>query len=169
MHTITKLGLTACVVVGGSGFLIYSSIGHASHYVAVDELVGDGFDRWLGKDLKIRGTVKPSSLVEAVIDQQTERSFVLQVNGREVRVFSRGPKPDTFTNDAEVIAQGRIVAASELQPRADALCKTHVRGCPIRADAEHVSVIDASDLSAKCPDHYDGARSNAKLGEPALR
>ena len=40
--TLYKVLLTIGVVVGGGGFLIYSSVGHAQHYRMVDELVSDG-------------------------------------------------------------------------------------------------------------------------------
>lgn len=154
MRTITKLGLTASVVLGGGAFLIESSISHAEHYRMVDDLVHEGFATWGDKELKVHGLVEAGSLSEQVIAHETQRSFVLQVNGAKLRVFSRGPKPDTFKDNADVIATGHLVRATELAGSAKAL--------NVRADAEQPWVLDATDLMAKCPEHYKGADITAR-------
>lgn len=161
--TLTKIALTIAVVVGGGGFLVYSSVGHAQHYRMVDELVGDGFDKWQEKELKVHGYVESGSIVEHVVGQVEHRTFVLQKNGKKIRVFSQGPKPDTFKDQSEVVATGRLVKASELQGLATEMCKdlkVPNPACPIRTDAEQQWVVDSSDLMAKCPSKYDGATSN---------
>src|SRR5450432_707784 len=99
--TIAKIALTIAVVIGGGGFLVYSSVGHAQHYRMVDELVGEGFDQWTDKELKVHGYVQSGSIVESVVGQVQHRTFVLQKNGKKIRVFSQGPKPDTFKDEAE--------------------------------------------------------------------
>jgi cytochrome c-type biogenesis protein CcmE len=161
--TLTKIALTVAVVLGGGGFLVYSSVGHAQHYRMVDELVGDGFDKWQGKELKVHGYVEAGSIVENVVGQVQHRTFVLQKNGKKIRVFSSGPKPDTFKDQSEVVATGRLVKATDLQKLGDDLCKdnkTAATACPLRTDAEQTWVVDSSELMAKCPSKYDGATSN---------
>jgi cytochrome c-type biogenesis protein CcmE len=164
--TLAKIALTVAVIFGGGGFLIYSSVGHAQHYRMVDELVSDGpkwDDKWHDKELKVHGYVEAGSIVENVVGQVQHRTFVLQKNGKKIRVFSQGPKPDTFKDQSEVVATGRIVKASELQKLADDLCKdnkTAAAACPVRTDAEQGWVVDSTDLMAKCPSKYDGATSN---------
>jgi cytochrome c-type biogenesis protein CcmE len=148
--TLTKILLTVAVVLGGGGFLVYSSVSHAQHYMMVDELVKTPFESWDGKELKVHGFVEAGSIVENTVGQVQHRSFVLQKDGKKIRVFSQGPKPDTFKDQSEVVATGHLVKAGEKKPAA----------CPIRTDAEQAYVVDSTDLMAKCPSKYDGATSN---------
>lgn len=160
---LTKILLTAAVAVGGGGYLLYSSIGSAEHYRMVDELVGDGVGKWENKDLKVHGFVESGTIVENVVGQVQHRSFVLQKNGKKIRVFSQGPKPDTFKDQSEVVASGRLVKAAEVQAIATGLCDHNAAAgaaCPIRSDAEQAWVVEATSLMAKCPSKYDGAMSN---------
>lgn len=160
--TLTKILLTVAVVLGGGGFLIYSSVSHAQHYMMVDQLVAAGpMDQWQDKEVKIHGYVESGSIVETVVGQVEHRSFVLQKEGKKIRVFSEGPKPDTFKDRSEVIATGRLIPAASVQQLATDLCKGKTgAGCPIRADAEQAWVVESNDLMAKCPSKYDGATSN---------
>ncbi|HUJ62844.1 MAG TPA: cytochrome c maturation protein CcmE [Kofleriaceae bacterium] len=158
--TLGKIALTAVVVLGGGGFLVYSSVGHAQHYKMVQELVSGGLDQWKDTELKVHGFVEAGTIVEATVNQETRRSFVLTKEGKKIRVFSTGPKPDTFKDQSEVVATGRLVPAKDMQAIADQLCAKPHPGCPIHADAEQPYVVDATDLMAKCPSKYDGAPSN---------
>src|SRR6187551_1651204 len=95
-QTLTKIALTAAVAVGGGGFLVYSSTSHAQHYEMVDKLLDKGLDNFKDKQLKVHGFVEAGSIVEATVNQETRRTFVLQKSGKKIRVFSTGPTPDTF-------------------------------------------------------------------------
>jgi cytochrome c-type biogenesis protein CcmE len=158
--TLAKIGLTAVVVLGGGGFLVKSSIGHAQHYMMVHELVDSGIDKWKDKELKVHGIVEGKTIVEDTVDQETRRTFVLEKEGKKIRVFSAGPKPDTFKDQSEVVATGRLVPAASMQKIADELCarpgsdKNPKPSCPIKADAEQPLVVDATELMAKCPSKY---------------
>lgn len=155
--TLYKVLLTIAVVIGGGGFLVYSSVGHAQHYRMVDELVGDGWTKWTDKELKVHGFVEAGSIVESVVGQVQHRTFVLQKNGKKIRVFNEGPKPDTFKDQSEVVATGRLVKASELQGLATEMCAKNIVGCPLHTDSEQEWVVVSSELMAKCPSKYDGA------------
>ncbi len=157
--TLYKVLLTIGVVLGGGGFLIYSSVGNAQHYRMVDELVGDGFTQWTDKELKVHGFVEAGSIVESVVGQVQHRTFVLQKNGKKIRIFNEGPKPDTFKDQSEVVATGRLIKASEVQALAADMCRKQSApvGCPLRTDAEQEWVMESSELMAKCPSKYDGA------------
>ncbi len=161
-QTLAKVALTAAVIIGGGGFLVYSSVGHAQHYKMVDELVADPLDKWNDKELKVHGYVEAGSIVETVVGQVQHRTFVLQKNRKKIRIINEVPKPDTFKDQSEVVATGRLIKASEVQALATDMCKgkTNVAGCPIRTDAEQTWVVESSDLMAKCPSKYDGAASN---------
>jgi cytochrome c-type biogenesis protein CcmE len=145
MRMIAKLGITAVVAVAGGGFLIASSLSHAQHFRMVDELVHEGMSGWGDTEIKVFGFVQSGSITQQVIDQQMARSFVLEKNGARVRVFSRGPAPDTFKDRAEIVATGHIVASRDMMSLAKRL--------DLHDDAAWV--LDATDLMAKCPDHYD--------------
>src|SRR5882724_9280664 len=94
--TLGKIVITAAVAVGGVGFLVKSSVSHAQKYKMVDELVKDDMGAWKGKKLQVHGWVEMGSIHEKVVDQQTHRTFLLAKDGKKIRVFSDGPKPDTF-------------------------------------------------------------------------
>jgi cytochrome c-type biogenesis protein CcmE len=160
--TLYKVLLTIAVVIGGGGFLIYSSVGHAQHYRMVDELIDDGFLKWEGKELKVHGFVEAGSIVESVVGQVQHRTFVLQRNGKKIRIFNEGPKPDTFKDQSEVVATGRLIKATEMAGLAADMCKKQPApvGCPLRVDAEQPDIVESSELMAKCPSKYDGAPSN---------
>jgi cytochrome c-type biogenesis protein CcmE len=162
--TLAKLALTAAVVAGGAGFLVYSSTSHAQHYEMVDNLLAKGLDTFEGKQLKVHGIVETGTIATATVNQETRRTFVLQKNGKKIRVFVTGPVPDTFKDASEVVATGRLVPASSMQSVADQICQSakdrDKADCPIYTDAEQDKVVDATELMAKCPSKYKGADSN---------
>lgn len=160
--TLAKIALTAAVALGGVGFLLYSSSEAAQHYEMVDNLVGKGLESFKNKQLKVHGFVEAGSIIEAIINQEQKRTFVLQKGGKKIRVFSTGPTPDTFKDQSEVVATGRLLASAEVQKLADDICANTKNpvGCPIRTDSEQTFVVDSSELMAKCPSKYEGANSN---------
>ena len=156
MRMITKLGLTAAFAVGGGALLIGSTLSHAQHYRLVDELIDDGLASWGDTEVKVHGFVAPGTIASGIVDQQMTHSFVLEMHGAHIRVFHRGPVPDTFKDNAELVATGHVVAAPTEAALAAAL--------HIPTDSAESWVVAATDLMAKCPDHYAeqaGARSTA--------
>jgi cytochrome c-type biogenesis protein CcmE len=161
-RTLAKIALTGAVALGGVGFLLYSSSEAAQHYEMVDNLVTNGIETYKNKQLKVHGFVEAGSIVEAIINQEQRRTFVLQKGGKKVRVFSMGPTPDTFKDQSEVVANGRLLPAADVQQLADEICaKTkNTVACPIHTDAEQAWVVESTELMAKCPSKYEGAPSN---------
>ncbi len=156
--TLTKVALTVAVVLGGAGFLVYSSVDHAQHYKMVDELISTGdLSGWEGKELKVHGNVEAGSIVEKIVNQEQHRTFLLTKGGKSIRVFSMGPKPDTFKDASEVVATGHLVKASDMKAMADQL------GVHLESDLPYV--VDATELMAKCPSKYDGAQVNKNLND----
>ncbi|HEU0031620.1 MAG TPA: cytochrome c maturation protein CcmE [Kofleriaceae bacterium] len=155
--TIAKIVLTAAVAVAGVGFFVKSTMGHSQEYMMVDQLMSTGMAKYQGKELKVHGWVLAGSIKEQVVNQQTVRTFVLEKEGKKVRLFSKGPKPDTFKDKSEVVATGRIVPAAERKELAASL------GVTIESDAQYV--VDATDLQAKCPSKYEGAQVNKNLND----
>lgn len=148
--SVAKIALTVMVVVGGLSFFIYKSM-KPQHYKMVDELMADDLSRWEGKEMKVHGWVQAGTIHEKTVGQETRRTFLLQKSGKAIRVFSAGPKPDTFKDQSEVVATGHLVPKGEMKAVADQL------GVPLETAAY---VLDSSELMAKCPSKYDGAPSN---------
>jgi cytochrome c-type biogenesis protein CcmE len=152
--TLGKIVLTAAVAVAGVGFLVKSSVSSAQHYKMVDDLLQTDLSSWKGKELKVHGWVESNSIHESIVNQETHRTFLLQKGGKKIRVFSAGPKPDTFKDQSEVVATGHLVPAGQMAELAKSL------GVTIESDMPYV--VDSTELMAKCPSKYDGANINSK-------
>jgi cytochrome c-type biogenesis protein CcmE len=159
--TLGKIVLTAAVAVGGVGFLLKSSVSSAQHYMMVHELMSSDMGSWKDKELKVHGWVESGSIQERIVNQETRRTFLLQREGKKIRVFSEGPKPDTFKDQSEVVATGHLVPAAQKKALAESL------GVAIESDVAYV--LDATDLMAKCPSKYDGARVNLQPPTPQYK
>ncbi len=154
--TLAKIALTAAVAVAGVGFFVRSTLGHTTHYKMVDELMAGGdLAQWKGKEIKVHGWVLAGSIKQEVVNQDTQRTFVLQKGGKKIRVFNEGPVPDTFKDQSEVVATGEIVPAESKRQLAQSL------GVTLEADLSYVVV--AKELQAKCPSKYEGAQANKDL------
>ena len=156
--TIAKLALTGAVILGGVAFFAKTASSSRQSYRMVDQLLAADVGAWKGKELKVHGWVVAGTIKEKVVNQETIRTFLLQKDGKKIRVFNRGPKPDTFKDQSECVATGRILAATEVADMAQAL--------GVRADGELAYVVEATELMAKCPSKYDGAQGNKNLDDP---
>ncbi|WP_428269373.1 cytochrome c maturation protein CcmE [Haliangium sp.] len=134
-----KIVLTVAIVAGGIGLVIASSSGDVQYYKMVDELMVEP-DNWTGKTMKVHGWVEAGSIDERISNQQVTRTFVLHNKGKRLEVEHKGPKPDTFKDLSEVVAEGQVV----------------------QKDGRYVLVAD--NLMAKCPSKYEGAESNRNAG-----
>jgi cytochrome c-type biogenesis protein CcmE len=157
--TLAKIAITAAVAVTGVGFFVKSTFDHGSRYRLVDKLVGEeNLADWADKEIKVHGYVLANSISEQVVNQQTQRTFVLQNNGKKIRVYSSGPKPDTFKDQSEVVATGRLVP---VESKKDLAAQLGVVG----TGTELAYVLDAKELQAKCPSKYEGAQVNKNLDD----
>ncbi len=153
--TLLKVVLSVAVAVGGVVFFVKSTLGNTEEYKMVDELMAGDLAHYEGRDLKVHGWVVPGTIKKKIVDQQTIHTFVIQKAGKRIRVFTKAPPPDTFNDTSEVVATGRLVPSAEVKQLATQ------RGATLDADAKYV--VEARDLSAKCPSKYDGAMANKKL------
>lgn len=137
--TLGKLVLTGLLVIAGGGFLIYSSLDNAEYYEMVDKVVAKPGE-YMGKDLKLHGYVVAGSIDDQIRGDVKEQYFVLQYEGKEIKVHHIGPKPDNLKPRSEVVAQGKLVdlGGGQLQ-------------------------FEATELMAKCPSKYEGAQSNKEI------
>jgi cytochrome c-type biogenesis protein CcmE len=135
--------LSVVVACAAIGTLVFSSFADAEYFKHVDEVMASP-GGWVGKSFKLHGFVEPGSIKEAIVGQKTQRSFVLETEGKRIVVRSEGPKPDTFKDLAEVVASGRLT----------------------QEGAEYVFV--ASDLSAKCPSKYTENQRSQRRPPPSI-
>lgn len=127
---VVKVVATLAIVCGAVGFLIVSSVdAGVSYYLHVDEVTRDP-GKWVGKPLQLHGYVKPGTIVTRPDGTTIDRTFVEQWQGATLEVHFRGVVPDTFKDNAEVVAKGRLRPGG---------------------------VFEADDLTAKCPSKYQGA------------
>lgn len=130
--TLAKVALSIAVVIGAVGFFFYSSKKHSGRYKMVDQVMASPA-QFMGRTMQIHGWVEPGSIHEDIIAQETVRTFVLENRGQRILIRNKGPKPDSFRDRSEVVAEGEIVDES---------------GQP---------VMIATGLMAKCPSKYQGA------------
>ncbi len=153
--TLAKIALTAAVAVAGVGFFVKSTLGHTTHYKMVDELMAGDLTQWKDKEIKVHGWVLAGSIRQDVVNQETQRTFILQKGGKKIRVFSNGPVPDTFKDQSEVVATGQIVPAASKAALASSL--------KVSLESDLAYVVEARELQAKCPSKYEGAQVNKDL------
>jgi cytochrome c-type biogenesis protein CcmE len=158
--TLGKIVLTAAVAVGGIAFVLRSSAS-AERYFKVEELMAKELPEWTGKELKVHGIVEAGTIVEKIANQETQRTFVLQSKGKKIRVFSSGPKPDTFKDESEVVATGLVVPAAEMKATAEAL--------QVAIESDMPYVVRASELMAKCPSKYGDKRIELQPSTPQYK
>jgi cytochrome c-type biogenesis protein CcmE len=155
--TIAKLALTGAVIVAGIAFFAKSASTSTQHYKMVDELLLTDMSKLGDSQMKVHGWVVAGTIKEKIVNQETMRTFVLHKDGKKIRVFNKGPKPDTFKDQSEVVTTGTVVPASTMAQMAASL--------DVRIESDMHYVVDATELMAKCPSKYEGAQANKNLDE----
>ena len=131
--TIAKIVLTAAIALGVVGFFWHSSSSHTGAYKMVDEAVAVA-PEWQGKEIKVHGWVQAGTIDEQIVGQEMHRTFVLEHKGATILVKNTGPKPDTFRDKAEVVADGKLVALAAVTSAVAPLTTWAVRLLPFRVE-----------------------------------
>lgn len=118
----------ALVIVAAIVMLTTSSLDDQIYYMTVAE-VEENFEALQDTEFRLKGDVVAGSLMlrEGVLN---EHRFVLEADGAELIVDYTGALPDTFADDAEVIALGR------LRDRTHFVAIEVVAKCPSRYEEE---------------------------------
>ncbi len=98
-------------------------------YTMVDE-VALRPARWDGERVRVHGWVTPGTIVHVGADLHV---FSLQRNGQSLRIWYRGPVPDTFIDQSEAVLLGTVVKE------------------------DGTWWLAATDLRTKCGGKYDGS------------
>ncbi|MFH1018186.1 MAG: cytochrome c maturation protein CcmE [Pseudomonadota bacterium] len=104
----TKYLIGAVFILLGIGIILATALPKSlQYYVTVDELMAKE-SQYLGKTLKVAGTVEPGS-VEPGADSMTHRFRVANA-GKIVSVTFRGGLPDTFKEGIDVVVTGKYTS-----------------------------------------------------------
>ena len=130
-----KIFVTAVVLVGAIGGLMYASLAEdTQYYKHVEEVMVDPV-AWHGKKLQLHGFVVDKSIMRR--PDTLDYIFKVHSNGHVVNARYTGVVPDTFKDGSEVVIKGRL-----------------------GPDGFHV---DPNGVFAKCPSKYEPA-SPARSG-----
>jgi cytochrome c-type biogenesis protein CcmE len=144
MHGRTlKILLTVAIVGGGIGYLLFSSVqAEVSYYKHVEEVMARP-EAWTAKPLQVHGFVEAGSVQKRIEGHQQKTDFVLESKGQRLLVTTFAPTPDTFKDTAEVVASGTLTR---------------------REDGTYL--LEATELTAKCPSKYEENRRTQNLAGP---
>jgi cytochrome c-type biogenesis protein CcmE len=101
-----RFGAVITLIVGALGYLAFTGVQDSkSYYVTIKELDGMGSGAY-SKRLRVAGNVAPGSIKR----QGTHAEFLLVEQGRTLPVVYTGSEslPDTFKDDAQALAEGKI-------------------------------------------------------------
>jgi len=134
-HRNIKIVVTAVVLSSAFGFMMWTTLRDGAEYFKhVDEVIAQRTSLE-GKKLQVQGYVIPGSIL--VKPNTLEYRFRIQNNpirsgepGNVMNVSFKGQPPDTFKDEAEVVAHGQL-----------------------RSDGG----FDANQVIAKCPSKYEAA------------
>ena len=132
--TAVKIVASVLVVAGAVGYLLTTSMKQgAEYYKHVDEVTAN-VDAWRGKRLQVHGNVVPGSIEQAKgtllyrfkIESRTPRPTAV------ITATYDGLVPDTFKDNAEVVAKGTLTAENQLAVVPDGI----MAKCPSKYEAD---------------------------------
>ncbi len=98
-------GIILFLAIGYLGFMGFSS--SATYYYEVNELLARGSSVY-GENVRVNGQVVPGS-VEPEAQGRILRFTMIDIEGKEsLPVVFQGVAPDSFKDDAEVVAEGQL-------------------------------------------------------------
>ena len=111
--TVIKVLAGIIVIGGGLGYFVVQAMQSSwSYYYSVDEFAANN-DEIANSSFRLAGNVKPGS-----IERDTEKmllSFILAGKESELPVNYSKVVPDNFTDDIEVVIEGRLDTSGTFQ------------------------------------------------------
>jgi len=103
---ILKILIGVTVIGGGLGYFTFQAMQSSwSYYYSVDEFSANISDM-NNYSFRIAGRVKPGSVNRDL--QKMKLTFILAGTKTEIPVLYEGTVPDNFTEDIEVVVEGRL-------------------------------------------------------------
>jgi cytochrome c-type biogenesis protein CcmE len=138
MSTGAKIGVTIAIVVGGIGYMIFTTVSSGEaleYYKHVQEVMKEPA-AWQGKRLQLHGNVVQGTVVKK--PGSLDFRFGLHRGGEWIDVAYSGLMPDSFKDCGEAVVKGKLSGNR---------------------------TFTAESISAKCPSKYDGKRQTGVCGE----
>lgn len=142
MNTYLKFGLLMTAIVGSLVWLAVGGVKDTkTYYKTIPELAQMGQEAHQHR-LRVGGDVKPGSIVKT----GTQVNFVLHQGGQMLNVVYTGsdPLPDTFRDNAQALADGRLGSDGVFQAsKIQAKCASKYEAKPPQKNMTH-AVSEAS-------------------------
>lgn len=123
------IGTLVCV---GAVLIVSSSFSSGTYSLEIASIVAEP-DRFVGRDMKIVGTVKAASITTRTTKDRVETHFVLQDGkGHELAVVFPHNPPDPFKAERQVIVEGTLEVPGRV------LCHKLTVKCPSKYQEEGV-------------------------------
>ncbi|MHC4083643.1 MAG: cytochrome c maturation protein CcmE [Planctomycetota bacterium] len=104
---VIKILLGVLIIGGGIGYFMYHAMQSSwSYYYTVDDFTADDNPAVKNQSIKIAGRVKQGSIVRDL--QKVSLNFTLTGSKTELPVQYKGTVPDNFSEDREVVVEGRL-------------------------------------------------------------
>ena len=136
MNTYVKFGILMVLIVGSLVWLAVGGIRDTkTYYKTISELQQMGAAAQ-GQRLRVGGNVAPGSIVK----NGTHVSFVLQQGAQRLNVVYNGsdPLPDTFRDNAQALADGRLGPDGVFQAnKIEAKCASKYEAKPVQRGLSH--------------------------------
>lgn len=106
MKTIVKTIIAVVLIGGGMTYFVFHAMQSSwSYYYSVDDFSANS-DAVKNYSLRIAGRVKQGSIVRDL--QKVSLNFTLTGSKTELPVQYKGSVPDNFSEDREVVVEGRL-------------------------------------------------------------
>ncbi len=128
--TIVKVIVSIIVIGGGVTYFMYQAMQSSwSYYYSVDDFTANSA-AIKNQSLRIAGVVKQGSVTRNM--EKMNLMFILAGSNNEVPVSYEGSVPDNFTENGEVVVEGRldtsgIFQADMLMTKCESKYKTKVK------------------------------------------
>ena len=104
--TLIKALIGVVLTGGGIGYFVYQAMQSSwSYYYSVDDFSSNS-SAIQSHSLRIAGKVKPGSISRDL--QKMNLTFTLSGSKTGIPVYYEGTVPDNFTEDREVVVEGRL-------------------------------------------------------------
>ena len=106
MKTLVKTIIGVVLIGGAMTYFVFQAMQSSwSYYYSVDDFTADSL-AVKNQSLRIAGRVKQGSIVRDL--QKVSLSFTLTGSKNELPVQYKGTVPDNFSEDREVVVEGRL-------------------------------------------------------------
>lgn len=150
MNTYLKFGILMVLIIGSLVWLAVGGISDTkAYYKTIPELQQMGSSAH-GKRLRVGGDIQPGSIVKSA----AQVAFVLHQGDKTLQVIYTGtdPLPDTFRDNAQALADGRLGANGVFEAnRIQAKCASKYEAKPGQRGLSHEAAKPAAMSSRLAP------------------